>query len=81
MAEVSYVTESRKGTRHGSDYITGHMPPHAPATNALDPGRLIDEGAWTTYQKLLIFGTAMTIENGVGVIRVATPQTASRSTP
>jgi AAHS family 4-hydroxybenzoate transporter-like MFS transporter len=37
------------------------MPPPAPATHALDPGRLIDEGAWTTYQKLLIFGTAMTI--------------------
>src|SRR5262245_17646429 len=37
------------------------MPPHAPATHALDPGRLIDEGAWSTYQKLLIFGTAMTI--------------------
>jgi len=30
-------------------------------TQALDPGRLIDEGAWSTYQKLLIFGTAMTI--------------------
>jgi len=37
------------------------MPPHAPSTHALDPGRLIDEGAWTTYQKLLIVGTAMTI--------------------
>jgi AAHS family 4-hydroxybenzoate transporter-like MFS transporter len=37
------------------------MPPHAPATHAVDPGRLIDEGAWSTYQKLLIFGTAMTI--------------------
>src|SRR4029079_12947169 len=37
------------------------MPPHAPMTQALDPGRLIDEGAWSTYQKLLIFGTAMTI--------------------
>ena len=37
------------------------MPPHAPSTHALDPGRLIDEGAWSTYQKLLIFGTAMTI--------------------
>jgi MFS transporter, AAHS family, 4-hydroxybenzoate transporter len=37
------------------------MPPHAPATHSVDPGRLIDEGAWSTYQKLLIFGTAMTI--------------------
>src|SRR5262245_66070473 len=37
------------------------MPPHAQATDAVDPGRLIDEGAWSTYQKLLIFGTAMTI--------------------
>jgi MFS transporter, AAHS family, 4-hydroxybenzoate transporter len=37
------------------------MPPHAPSTHALDPGKLIDEGAWTTYQKLLIVGTAMTI--------------------
>jgi AAHS family 4-hydroxybenzoate transporter-like MFS transporter len=37
------------------------MPPNVPATNAIDPGRLIDEGAWTTYQKLLIVGTAMTI--------------------
>jgi len=37
------------------------MPPPAPSTHALDPGRLIDEGAWTTYQKLLIVGTAMTI--------------------
>src|SRR5262245_41826964 len=35
--------------------------PHAPATHAVDPGRLIDEGVWSTYQKLLIFGTAMTI--------------------
>src|SRR5262249_56629811 len=24
-------------------------------------GNLIDEGSWTTYQKLLIFGTALTI--------------------
>jgi AAHS family 4-hydroxybenzoate transporter-like MFS transporter len=37
------------------------MPAHAPATRALDPGRLIDEGTWSTYQKLLILGTAMTI--------------------
>src|SRR4026207_1157246 len=37
------------------------MPPHAPATHAVDPGRLIDDGAWSNYQKLLIFGTAMTI--------------------
>src|SRR4026208_2248634 len=37
------------------------MPPHAPATHAVDPGRLIDDGAGSTYQKLLIFGTAMTI--------------------
>jgi AAHS family 4-hydroxybenzoate transporter-like MFS transporter len=37
------------------------MPPHAPATRALDPGRLIDEGPWSTYQKLLIFSTALTI--------------------
>src|SRR5947207_8347896 len=37
------------------------MPPHAPATRALDPGRLIDEGRWSTYQKLLIFSTALTI--------------------
>ena len=27
----------------------------------IDTGRLIDEGAWSTYQKLLVFGTAMTI--------------------
>jgi MFS transporter, AAHS family, 4-hydroxybenzoate transporter len=27
----------------------------------IDAGRLIDEGAWSTYQKLLVFGTAMTI--------------------
>ena len=35
--------------------------PHASATRTLDPGKLIDDGAWTTYQKLLIVGTAMTI--------------------
>jgi MFS transporter, AAHS family, 4-hydroxybenzoate transporter len=27
----------------------------------IDAGRLIDEGGWSTYQKLLVFGTAMTI--------------------
>ena len=27
----------------------------------LDAGRLIDEGPWSAYQKLLIFGTALTI--------------------
>jgi AAHS family 4-hydroxybenzoate transporter-like MFS transporter len=32
-----------------------------PDTPALDAGRLIDEGPWSTYQKLLIFGTALTI--------------------
>ena len=37
------------------------MPTHVPAASAVDPGKLIDEGAWSTYQKLLIFGTAMTI--------------------
>ena len=37
------------------------MPPHSPDTRSLDPGRLIDEGTWTTYQKLLVLGTAATI--------------------
>src|SRR4051794_34458971 len=27
-------------------------------TRTLDPGRLIDEGRWSTYQKLLIFSIA-----------------------
>src|SRR5438552_15446403 len=27
----------------------------------IDVGYVIDEGRWTTYQKLLIFGTALTI--------------------
>ena len=30
-------------------------------TRALDAGRLIDEGQWSSYQKLLILGTALTI--------------------
>jgi AAHS family 4-hydroxybenzoate transporter-like MFS transporter len=34
---------------------------HSPDASALDAGRLIDEGPWSTYQKLLIFGTALTI--------------------
>jgi len=34
---------------------------HSPDARALDAGRLIDEGPWSTYQKLLIFGTALTI--------------------
>ena len=33
----------------------------SPDAPALDAGRLIDEGPWSTYQKLLIFGTALTI--------------------
>lgn len=37
------------------------MPPHVPATHALDPGRLVDEGSWSTYQKLLVVATAITI--------------------
>jgi AAHS family 4-hydroxybenzoate transporter-like MFS transporter len=37
------------------------MPPHSPETRPLDPGRLIDEGTWTIYQKLLVLGTAATI--------------------
>jgi AAHS family 4-hydroxybenzoate transporter-like MFS transporter len=31
------------------------------APNAVDPGRLIDEGRWSGYQKLLVAGTALTI--------------------
>ena len=27
----------------------------------IDVGRLLDEGQWSGYQKLLIFGTALTI--------------------
>ena len=30
-------------------------------TRTIDPGQLLDEGPWSTYQKLLIFGTALTI--------------------
>lgn len=37
------------------------MPPHAPDARTLDAGRLIDEGAWTPYQKLLVLGTAAAI--------------------
>jgi AAHS family 4-hydroxybenzoate transporter-like MFS transporter len=37
------------------------MPPHSLDTRPLDPGKLIDEGTWSTYQKLLVFGTAATI--------------------
>ena len=37
------------------------MPPHSPDTRPLDPAKLIDDGTWTTYQKLLVFGTAATI--------------------
>ena len=37
------------------------MATHSPDARALDAGRLIDEGPWSTYQKLLIFGTALTI--------------------
>lgn len=37
------------------------MTAAAHATGALDPGRLIDEGRWSTYQKLLVLGTALTI--------------------
>lgn len=37
------------------------MTPQSPDTRALDPGKLIDEGRWSTYQKLLVFGTALTI--------------------
>ena len=37
------------------------MPPPSTGTRALDAGKLIDEGAWSTYQKLLIFATALTI--------------------
>ena len=34
---------------------------HSPDASALDAGRLIDEGPWSTYQKLLILGTALAI--------------------
>ena len=34
---------------------------HSPDASALDSGRLIDEGPWSTYQKLLISGTALAI--------------------
>jgi AAHS family 4-hydroxybenzoate transporter-like MFS transporter len=37
------------------------MATHSPDVRGLDAGRLIDEGPWSTYQKLLIFGTALTI--------------------
>ena len=37
------------------------MPPHARTSTPLDAGLLIDEGAWTGYQKLLVFATALTI--------------------
>jgi MFS transporter, AAHS family, 4-hydroxybenzoate transporter len=37
------------------------MTPASSDTRAIDPGRLIDEGPWSVYQKLLIFGTALTI--------------------
>jgi MFS transporter, AAHS family, 4-hydroxybenzoate transporter len=30
-------------------------------TTAVDPGRLLDEGRWSRYQKLLVVGTALTI--------------------
>jgi hypothetical protein len=37
------------------------MATHSPDVHGLDAGRLIDDGPWSTYQKLLIFGTALTI--------------------
>jgi len=37
------------------------MPSQSLETRTLDPGKLIDEGTWSTYQKLLVFGTAATI--------------------
>jgi MFS transporter, AAHS family, 4-hydroxybenzoate transporter len=37
------------------------MTPASSDTHAIDPGQLLDEGAWSTYQKLLILGTALTI--------------------
>ena len=37
------------------------MTPASSDTRAIDPGQLLDEGPWSTYQKLLIFGTALTI--------------------
>ena len=37
------------------------MRPTTSAIDALDPGKMIDHGAWSTYQKLLIVGTALTI--------------------
>ena len=37
------------------------MPPSISDMPAIQPGRLIDEGAWSGYQKLLVLGTALTI--------------------
>src|SRR5262249_49652347 len=34
---------------------------HDYTMNTVDVGHVIDEGSWTTYQKLLILGTALTI--------------------
>lgn len=36
-------------------------PPPADSPQPIDPGRLIDEGRWSGYQKLLVFATALTI--------------------
>ena len=37
------------------------MPTQSPDTRTFDAGKLIDAGPWSGYQKLLIFGTALTI--------------------